>query len=213
MLHNCEVMGQSNQVHQLKLLQMITLMKNSEFCKDIKKCKSCNIYHIPSANPEGGTGGPDPPPLRFVKGGVLCRGLMGRRGCPTVVFTYYYQFFSGSLRSQVLYKHITCIHASKFNVQYGTVILSLYFSFIQLWKESQLPTPCFNERVFSYCSCPELHDFNPFKKKKFWGRTPWPSSPTHIQYQSYHVICVFMSRGAWNYTKDHALPKNKLECK
>ena len=33
MWHKCEVMGQSNQVHQFKLLQRITLMKNSELCE------------------------------------------------------------------------------------------------------------------------------------------------------------------------------------
>ena len=30
-------MGQSNQVHQLKLLLKIALMKNSEFCEDMSK--------------------------------------------------------------------------------------------------------------------------------------------------------------------------------
>ena len=32
-------MGQSNQVHQLKLLLEITLMKNSQFCEDMSKSK------------------------------------------------------------------------------------------------------------------------------------------------------------------------------
>ena len=54
----------------------------------------------------GGTGGPDtPPPLRFVRGGVLCGYLMGRRGGPMVGFLPYLIFvktFSGSLRSPVL---------------------------------------------------------------------------------------------------------------
>ena len=36
---------------------------------------------------------------------------------------------AGSIRLPVLYKHITCIHTSKFNVQYGTVILFLYFPY------------------------------------------------------------------------------------
>ena len=46
-----------------------------------------------------------------------------------VVFTYTCHFFSGSLRSPVLYKHITCIHIPKFNVQYGIVIIFLYFPY------------------------------------------------------------------------------------
>ena len=64
-------------------------------------------------------GGGKPRPLRFVRGGILCRGLMGRKGGPTVVFTLLLSFFSGSLRSPVLYKHITYyIHTSKLDVQY-----------------------------------------------------------------------------------------------
>ena len=35
-------MAQSNQVHQWKLLQKITLMKNSEFCEDMSKSKNAN---------------------------------------------------------------------------------------------------------------------------------------------------------------------------
>ena len=49
MWHKCEVIGQSNQVHQLKLRLKITLMKNSQFCEDMsksKKCNSCNINYI-----------------------------------------------------------------------------------------------------------------------------------------------------------------------
>ena len=44
------VMGTSNQVHQLKLLQKITQMKNSEFCEDMSKSKNANrvslIIHL-----------------------------------------------------------------------------------------------------------------------------------------------------------------------
>ena len=42
MWHKCEVMGQSNQVHQMKLIQKITLMKNSEFCENMSKSKNAN---------------------------------------------------------------------------------------------------------------------------------------------------------------------------
>ena len=42
----------------------------------------------------GGTGGPNPPPpLRFVRGGVFYRGLMGRRGVQrllTNAYTYFH---------------------------------------------------------------------------------------------------------------------------
>ena len=42
MWYKCEVMGQSNQVHRLKLLQKITPMKNSEFCEDMSKSNNAN---------------------------------------------------------------------------------------------------------------------------------------------------------------------------
>ena len=134
----------------------------------------------PSADPEGGPGGPEPPPpLRFVRDGVLCRGLMGRRGVQQLFLSYYNQFF---LRSPVLYKHITCtcIHTSNFNLVFGVERSSfLCISLIQIMKRIQLPIPCFYERGFSYFSCLELHDFTPFKPKIFWGRTPRPP-PRHI---------------------------------
>ena len=42
MWYKCEVMGQSNKVHQLKLLQNITLMKSSEFWEDMSKSRNAN---------------------------------------------------------------------------------------------------------------------------------------------------------------------------
>ena len=39
-------MGQSNQVHQLQLLQKITLMKNCEFCEDMSNKKMQIVYHL-----------------------------------------------------------------------------------------------------------------------------------------------------------------------
>ena len=64
---------------------------------------------------------------------------MGRRGGPTVVFTLLLSIFSGSLRSPVLYKHITYIHTFKFNFQYGTAILSLYYPYPYEIKKETSP--------------------------------------------------------------------------
>ena len=71
-----------------------------------------------------------------------------------------------------------------------------------------------SERVFSYFSCFELNDFTPYKPKIFWGRTPRPPPPstTHLRYQSYHVIRVFVYRGFKLYEKPFPT-ENKLECK
>ena len=48
--------------------------------------------YLTSADPEGGDRGSGPP-LRFVRGGVLCSGLMGGRGGPTVVFALLLSIF------------------------------------------------------------------------------------------------------------------------
>ena len=42
MWYNCEALGQSNQVHQLQLLQKVTLMKNCDFSEDMSKTKNAN---------------------------------------------------------------------------------------------------------------------------------------------------------------------------
>ena len=112
----------------------------------------------------GSRGGPRVrTPLRFVRGGVLCRGLMGRRGVQQFFHLIIINFFSGSLRSLVLYNHIsTCIHTSKSNVHYGTVILSLYFPYPNHEKIPTSPSlSCFYQRTFSYLSSLEVHDFTP----------------------------------------------------
>ena len=135
---------------------------------------------------------------------------MGRRGGSTVAFASLSMF-------HVLYKHITCIHTPKFNVQYRTVILFLYFLYPN-YEKNQLPLPCFNDRAFSYFSCLNLHDFTPLNPKIFWGSPPRPINYIKLPYHPY-VLCT----EACNCTKDHSLPKinlnvkkkseNKLECK
>ena len=159
----------------------------------------------PSADPEGEPG-VRTPPLRFVEGGVSFRGLMGKRGGPTIVLPRYYLFFWLASLASIMqtYYMYTC---SKFN---GTVILSLYFPYPN-FERNQLPTPCLNERAFSYCSCPELHEFAAFKQQIFWGWTARPPSPTlYISKITMSSLCVHVERGM---QLDNALPKNKLECK
>ena len=88
-------------------------------------------------------------PLRFARGWVLCRCLMSRRGGPTATVVFALIFFSLARFARQYYKkHITCIHTSKSNVQYGTVILFLYFPY-RKYEKNQLPLPCFYERSFS----------------------------------------------------------------
>ena len=43
--YRCEVLGQSNQVHQLQLLQKVTLMKKCDFCEDMSKSKNVKLQY------------------------------------------------------------------------------------------------------------------------------------------------------------------------
>ena len=56
---------------------------------------------------------PPPPPLRFVKGGVLWRGLIGRRGGRTVVLTL---FLSTFLARIARHNFTNCIHTPECNM-------------------------------------------------------------------------------------------------
>ena len=105
---------------------------------------------------------------------------MGRRGGPTVVFTLLLSFFLARFARQYYTSilHVYMLPSSMFGMERSSF---LYISLIQIMKRIQLPIPCFNERVFSYCSCPELHDFTPFKqKKKIIGEDPDSPPPRHI---------------------------------
>ena len=65
----------------------------------------------------------DPPPLKFVRGGVLCTCLWVGEGTQRLFFPYYYQFF-----------------LARFARQYYTKILHVYIH----------SSACFYERAFSY---------------------------------------------------------------
>ena len=65
------------------------------FCLQVKQTIIFTTYtevHGPSADSEGGVGVVPPLPLRFVRGGVLCIGLMGRRGVQWLFLPYYYHY-------------------------------------------------------------------------------------------------------------------------
>ena len=105
-------------------------------------------------------------------------------------FSYYYHFL---LRSPVLYKHITCIHNSKFNVQYGTVILSLYFPHHD-YENNITSNPLLLWKGMFIFFMSRITRFTPLKTKYFFfGRGPIDPPPqTHLQYQIYQIICVFV---------------------
>ena len=77
-----------------------------------------------------------PPPPRFVKGKVLCRGLIGRREGPTVLFTLLLSFFI--LQTYYTYTHfrVQCFNSMERSSFF-------YISLIQIMKSIQLTIPCF----------------------------------------------------------------------
>ena len=103
---------------------------------------------VSSADPEGGPG-VRTPPLRFVRGGVLCRGLIStcRRGVQRSFSTYYYLFFLARFARQYYTNvlHIYILPSS--NIQYGTAILSLYFPYPN-YEKNPTSHPLLHETAF-----------------------------------------------------------------
>ena len=100
-----------------------------------------------SADPEGGGDRGSGPP-QICQSWVLCRGLMGRRGGPTVVFTLSLSFLSDLLCSPVLYIYIILhVHTSKWNFSMEQSSF-LYISLIQIIIESNFSSLAFMKRHF-----------------------------------------------------------------
>ena len=156
-------------------------------------CHVKNLRFRTSADPEGGDRGSGPP-LRFVRGGVLCTCLWVGEGVQRLFLPHYYLFFLARFARQYYTNilHVYILSSSMFSMEWSSF---LYISLIKIKKIIQLPIPCFYERAFSYFSRLELHDFTPFTPKIFWGRTPRPPSPTHLQDKNYNIICVFCREG------------------
>ena len=78
-----------------------------------------SFYRVVQARIQrGDRGSGPPPPPRFVRGGVLCTGLMGRRGGPTVVLPYYYLFFLARFARQYYTKVLHIYICTMIKVQY-----------------------------------------------------------------------------------------------
>ena len=144
-----------------------------------------------SADPEGG-GGLDP--LRFVRGGVLCRGLMGRRGVNSCFYLIIIIFFWLASLASILYNRIsTCIHTSKFNVQYGTVTLSLYFPYPNHEKiPTSHPLVAFIKGHFHIYLASKYTILHQFSQSFSWGGIPKPP-PRHI----YNIKTTMSSVCLW----------------
>ena len=103
-------------------------------------------------------------------------------GVQRLFSTYYYQFFYILYYTNVL--HINILPSSIFSMERSSF---LYISLIQIMKRIQLPIPCF----MKWHSCPELHDFTPFKTKIFLPQTPPPLSHHIIKLPLCHLyVCI-----------------------
>ena len=140
----------------------------------------------------GGTGGPEPPPpLRFVRGGVLCRGLMStcRRGGPKVVFNLLLSFFFwlASLASIIQTYYINTYFQVQYSVWNGHPFS--IFPLSKLWKESNFPSLVLWNGILVQ-NCTILHHL---RQKFSGGGPPDPPPPWHTTLLNYHdVIYMFV---------------------
>ena len=95
-----------------------------------------SVPHIPCETIAGPEGDRPPPPPRFVKGKVLCRGLIGRRGVQRSCLPCFYHFFI--LQTYYTYTHfrVQCFNSMERSSFF-------YISLIQIMKSIQLTIPCF----------------------------------------------------------------------
>ena len=99
------------------------------------------------------------PPPKFVRGGVLCGCLVGRRGGPNVVFILLLNFFLSRFARQYYRKGWCLKNSNHFQVPSP-------FSQIVIHAISGLH--------FHVYFCLKLHDFTPFKPKFSGGGPPDP---------------------------------------
>ena len=165
-----------------------------------------------SADPEGGTGGQDPPWDLSEVGSCVEAWWVGK-GVQLLFYLIIINFFwLASLASiiQIYYMYTYFkVQCSVWNGHPFSI-----FPLSKSWKESNFPSlSCFYQRTFLFFSCLELHDFTPIKTTFFWGRTINPP-PRHI----YNIktipcpLCVCIERGLQLYKRPCPI-ENRLVCK
>ena len=171
-------------------------------------------WSVPSADPEGGPGVRNPPPPpRLVIGGVLCRGLMSRKGGPKVVFNLLLTIFfwlaslASIIQAYYIYTFIV-LPSSILSMEQSSF---LYITLIQIiiMNRIQLPIPCIQERAFSYFSCPELHGFTQLREKISGGGPP-DTPHRHIYNIKLPCHLCFCREALSIVQKNHAIPKINL---
>ena len=163
-----------------QILRLIWLFLN--FIRLLNISLKCSYYTQARIQRGGDLGSEPPPPPSDLSEVVSCvvAWCVGER-VQQLFLPYYYQFFLDYFARQYYRKSITwhCIHTSKFNVQYRTVILSLYFPYPN-YENNPTCHPLLLWKGISDFSCLELHDFTTFKTEFFSGGGPKDPPPRHM---------------------------------
>ena len=151
-------------------------LEKSDDCQPMTFCRGnrTRVKSFVDRSMRGSRGyrGPEPPPPIFVRGGVLCRCLMDRRGSPVLFYLF---FWLASLASIIRRVNVwKILITSKFQSLFSQIVIHTI--------------PRFHESVFQCLFCLKLHDFTPCKPTIFCERTsntpPPPPSVTprtHLQ--------------------------------
>ena len=127
--------------------------------------KTVCLSHTQTQRGGGETGSGHPPPPKFVRGGILCGCLVGRRGGPNVVFIILLYFFLARFARQYYRKSKCLKNSNHFQVPSP-------FSQIVIHAISG-----FYESAFSCLFLSKITQFYTIQTKIFWGRTPRSPPP------------------------------------
>ena len=164
-----------------------------------------------SADPEGGPGVRTP--LRFVRGGVLCRGLMSRRGGPKVVFNLLLTFFFwlASLAS-IIQTYYTLYFQLQYSVWNGHPFSIFPLSKLLLWKESNFPSLAFTKGHFHIFLVQNYTILQHLRQKISGGGPP---DPPHRHIYNIKLPCyLYVSvENRFKLYKKPCLTEDKRVCK
>ena len=157
-------------------MTMMMMMNNtSVICYDASIHKYCVVYFVycrvnelfalfvTCVDPEGRTGGPDPPPPWDLSEVVSCVEVWGAgEGVQRMFLSYFDNFFWLAPLASIIH-----------TVNIWKIRITSKFKGLPLLP-SYTVIPGFYESAISMFICLKLHDFTPFKPIFFWGRTPNP---------------------------------------
>ena len=153
----------------------------------------------------GGGGDRTPPPLRFVRGGVLCIGLMGRRGGPMVVLTLLLSFFSARFTCQyygIQTYYLYIYTYAKLNSSMRQSFCLNIFPLSKLWQEWNFQSLALGRcHIFLVLNCTILHHLHDLSWKFSRGGPQNTFTISNLPCQ----LCIYAERDF-----QYPTPENKL---